>query len=63
MLGCRFNAKNTLDKNYLYLAESQGAEVRPTCEVTSVAPVEDAGSEEGGYEVSYREGLSRYGKV
>jgi len=27
MTGCRYNAKNTLDKNYLYLAERDGAEV------------------------------------
>ena len=25
MIGCRYNAKNTLDKNYLYLAEKHGA--------------------------------------
>ncbi|MBK7407483.1 MAG: GMC family oxidoreductase [Saprospirales bacterium] len=29
MVGCRHNAKNTLDKNYLYFAEQQGAEVLP----------------------------------
>lgn len=38
MLGCKDNAKNTLDKNYLYLAEQLGAEVRPGCEVTDVRP-------------------------
>ena len=27
MTGCPHNAKNTLDKNYLYLAEKRGAEV------------------------------------
>ena len=27
MMGCRYNAKNTLDKNYLYLAEKHGARV------------------------------------
>jgi cholesterol oxidase len=27
MVGCRFNAKNTLDKNYLYFAQRNGAEV------------------------------------
>jgi cholesterol oxidase len=27
MVGCRFEAKNTLDRNYLYLAESLGAQV------------------------------------
>ena len=29
MVGCRFNAKNTLDKNYLYFAERGGASVYP----------------------------------
>jgi cholesterol oxidase len=29
MVGCRYNAKNTLDKNYLYLAEAQGVAVYP----------------------------------
>lgn len=29
LVGCRNNAKNTLPKNYLYLAERQGAEVFP----------------------------------
>jgi cholesterol oxidase len=27
MVGCRYNAKNTLDKNYLYFAQRNGAEV------------------------------------
>lgn len=29
MVGCRHNAKNTLDKNYLFFAEKKGAEVLP----------------------------------
>lgn len=29
MVGCRYEAKNTLDRNYLYLAESAGARVFP----------------------------------
>jgi len=29
MVGCRENAKNTLDKNYLFFAEKHGAEVLP----------------------------------
>jgi cholesterol oxidase len=33
MVGCRFGAKNTLDRNYLYLAEAAGVEVRPDTEV------------------------------
>jgi cholesterol oxidase len=38
MTGCRFNAKNTLVKNYLYLAEQAGAEVHPMTTVTAVRP-------------------------
>jgi cholesterol oxidase len=34
MTGCRHNAKNTLVKNYLYLAEKGGAEVHPMTTVT-----------------------------
>jgi cholesterol oxidase len=46
MVGCRHNAKNTLVKNYLYLAERNGAELHPLTTVTRVVP--RAG---GGYEV------------
>ena len=38
MTGCRVGAKNTLDRNYLYLAEKLGATVRPETEVTAVRP-------------------------
>jgi len=41
MTGCRVGAKNTLVKNYLYLAESRGAKVLPLTTVTSVRPVDD----------------------
>jgi cholesterol oxidase len=46
MTGCRFNAKNRLDKNYLYLAERHGAVIYPEHEVVDVIPLEG-----GGYEV------------
>ncbi|MGA8258475.1 MAG: GMC family oxidoreductase [Nocardioides sp.] len=46
MSGCRHNAKNTLVKNYLYLAEKAGAKVLPLTTVTRVAP-----RRLGGYEV------------
>ena len=36
MVGCRHNAKNTLDRNYLWLAERQGLEIRAETEVTAV---------------------------
>jgi cholesterol oxidase len=38
MVGCRHNAKNTLVKNYLYLAERAGAVVYPETTVVRVAP-------------------------
>jgi cholesterol oxidase len=38
MVGCRYNAKNTLPKNYLYFAEKHGAEVRAEVEVVDVRP-------------------------
>jgi|HubBroStandDraft_3_1064219.scaffolds.fasta_scaffold06526_1 cholesterol oxidase len=36
MVGCRHNAKNTLDKNYLFFAERLGAEILPETRVTAV---------------------------
>ena len=48
MTGCRHNAKNTLVKNYLYLAEQLGAEVHPLTTVDRVTPLPDG----GGYEVT-----------
>ncbi|MCB1317678.1 MAG: GMC family oxidoreductase, partial [Leptospiraceae bacterium] len=38
MVGCRFHAKNTLDKNYLYFAEKLGATVYPETRVVDVIP-------------------------
>jgi cholesterol oxidase len=42
MTGCRVGAKNTLDRNYLYLAEKRGAQVRAETEVVAIRP-RDAG--------------------
>jgi cholesterol oxidase len=44
MTGCAHGAKNTLDKNYLFLAEKRGVSVMPETEVMAVRP-----REEGGY--------------
>jgi cholesterol oxidase len=49
MTGCRHNAKNTLVKNYLYLAERHGARVLPLTTVNRVAPRDG-----GGYDVHVR---------
>lgn len=46
LVGCPYGSKNTLDKNYLWLAERRGAEVRAEHEVTNVIP------REGGYELT-----------
>lgn len=46
-IGCDVAARNTLDLNYLPLAETHGAEIRPLHLVTAIAP------DPGGYRVSY----------
>lgn len=46
MTGCRVGAKNTLDRNYLYLAEKKGAKIEAETEVLAVRP-----RAEGGYRV------------
>ncbi|WP_028923173.1 GMC oxidoreductase [Pseudonocardia acaciae] len=43
MTGCRHGAKNTLDRNYLYLAEQGGARVHPLTTVTAVRPLPGGG--------------------
>ncbi len=55
MMGCRYRAKNTLDQNYLYLAEMAGARVFAETKVVDVRPLGGSadGSADGsnGYEV------------
>jgi cholesterol oxidase len=43
MVGCRFGAKNTLDRNYLYLAEKNGAVVFPEHEAIDLVPLDGGG--------------------
>ena len=52
MVGCPHGSKNTLVKNYLYLAEKRGARVMPERTVVDVRPLGD-GSGEQGYEVEW----------
>lgn len=52
MMGCRFGAKNTLDLNYLYLAEESGATIFPETKVVDVKPLVDERDGGAGYEVS-----------
>jgi cholesterol oxidase len=53
MIGCRHDAKNTLDKNYLWLAEKRGAKVEADAEVTWVRPRTG-----GGFDITVRTGRS-----
>jgi cholesterol oxidase len=68
MVGCRYNAKNTLPKNYLYFAEKNGAKVVAEAEVVDVRPwtVDDGPSSvdgprsDQGYSITYRTSTSLF---
>ncbi|MCA9122274.1 MAG: GMC family oxidoreductase [Planctomycetaceae bacterium] len=47
MTGCRHNAKNTLDKNYLFFAEQHGVQIIPETEVRDIRELPS-----GGYELA-----------
>src|SRR5690242_1338217 len=51
IMGCRFGAKNTLDLNYLYLAEKLGVRVLPETRVVDVKPLPGSADGSSGYEV------------
>lgn len=59
MVGCRFNAKNTLDKNYLYFAEQLGATIIPETTVSEILPIGERG--EGGYRVKTKSSTGIFG--
>ena len=54
MVGCRVGAKNTLDMNYLYLAERRGARILPETRVTRIEALPA-----GGYRVLWRKSTDR----
>jgi cholesterol oxidase len=53
LAGCAYNAKNSLDKNYLYLAERNGCQILPRRKATLIRPIE------GGYQVESVDPLER----
>ncbi|MCP4417806.1 MAG: GMC family oxidoreductase [Chloroflexi bacterium] len=53
MVGCRHNAKNTLDKNYLYFAEKWGVEVRSEANVLGIRPLYGPQPGAARYEIEY----------
>lgn len=59
MVGCRYNAKNTLDKNYLYFAEKRGAEVIAETRVVELAPREGGAD---GYDVQVESSTAWFAK-
>jgi cholesterol oxidase len=56
-IGCNVGAKNTLDFNYLHVAEREGADVATEAEVTWLAP------DDGGYRLRYRDRSVRGGEA
>ncbi len=57
LTGCPHNAKNSLDKNYLYLAEDLGAHVIPERKVTLIRPVA------GGYQLEMVNPLNKKERI
>ena len=53
MTGCRYGSKNTLDKNYLYLAEQLGLRVQTETEVVAIRPAAE------GYTVTTKPAFGR----
>lgn len=54
MVGCPTGAKNTLDRNYLYLAEKKGARILPETAAELIEPLPG-----GGYRVCWRKATDR----
>lgn len=60
MTGCRHNAKNTLDKNYLHLAQQLGAEIMAEQEVYDVIPL-DGKDGATGYRIRFKSATRKFG--
>jgi len=59
IVGCRYNAKNTLVKNYLYFAEKNGAQVIPEATVTDIQSLPQS---DKGYKVVFRSTTQPFAK-
>ncbi|MCO5247868.1 MAG: GMC oxidoreductase [Chitinophagales bacterium] len=60
MLGCRYNAKNTLDKNYLWLSQQLGTEIVANSLVYDIKPKNEDGTQ--GYNIYYKESVKLFSK-
>lgn len=59
-MGCRHNAKNTLEKNYLWFAERNGVEIRAESEVVRIEPLPGTNGKlngSGGYELTIQNSI------
>ncbi len=54
MVGCRYNAKNSLPKNYLYFAEKWGTKVVPEAEVRAIEPLDSTNHAGARYQIRFR---------
>ena len=58
MTGCRYNSKNTLDKNYLYLAQKLGAKILAEKEVYNVSVINSKNGNDG-YKVEFKSSIGK----
>jgi cholesterol oxidase len=58
LTGCKHGSKNTLDKNYLYLAQKHGVVILPYREVTNIVPQQD-----GSYILKMKDSSSKFKKA
>lgn len=61
MVGCNHNAKNTLDKNYLFFAEKNGCEIIPETNVCDIRPIGRGDGAEG-YEIHVERSTAWFAK-
>ncbi|MCK6585614.1 MAG: GMC oxidoreductase, partial [Anaerolineales bacterium] len=58
MVGCRYGAKNTLVKNYLYFAEKNGAKIIPEVNARDIQPLPTGQGDGARYEIIYSSATS-----
>lgn len=62
MVGCKHNAKNSLDKNYLYFAEKRGARIYAETKVVDVRPLNGKPDGADGYAVTTERSTAWFAK-
>jgi len=62
MVGCRYGAKNTLVKNYLYFAEKNGATVIPEVKARDIKPLPDGQADGARFEIPFSSSTAFFNK-